>query len=325
MGFRDKALVLGLAFLLFPPLPSPGGQRSAQIPELADFLPVKSETGGWRADGPPQEFKGDDLFLYIDGGAEIYREYGFARVLVQEYKNGAGRRLSLEIFQMEGPGSAYGMFTYKRGSRGRPVDAGTEGELEDYYLNFWKGPYVVTVTADGENPDGLQELVDLARAVSARIKAESPPPSFVAELPEAGLIPRSVRYLRGYLGFMNAYSSLGKEAFRFQEAVRGDYSSGASLFVLKCASEEESAKTYSEVEKAIAADARSGGFLSKGALGFRLLDDRRNVLSIQLEMNYLLICVEPPGGQEAQRLFGLIYRRLNNANSGRPRPAAPFE
>jgi hypothetical protein len=128
------------------------GQASRGPSGLRSLLPAGQEAGGWKEDGPHQEFKGEDLYLYIDGGAEIYREYGFEEVLVQEYKNREGIRLSLELFQMTSPESAYGMYTFKRSPRGAPLEIGAEGQLEDYYLNFWKGNFLVTITGQDGNP-----------------------------------------------------------------------------------------------------------------------------------------------------------------------------
>ena len=113
---------------------------------------------GWSRDGAPQEFVGEDLYTYIDGGAEIYQEYGFRRMVVQDYRSPAGKSVSLEIFEMETPAAAYGMFTFKRSGQGRIVPLGSGTELEDYYLNFWKGRFLVTLTGfDATTPtiDGL--------------------------------------------------------------------------------------------------------------------------------------------------------------------------
>ena len=283
-------------------------QSSPGISDLRSYLPSEKEAGEWKADGPPQEFKGEDLYLYIDGGAEIYREYGFAQALVQEYKNREGEGLSLEIFQMTSPEGAYGMYTFKRSAQGTPIAVEAEGQLEDYYLNFWKGHFVVTITGYDKDQKGRQGLLGLAHVVSKKIRDYSAPPLLVAELPQADLIKTSIRYFRGYLGFMNNYLSLAKEEFRFQEAVKGDYSSGASLFILKYAGEGESRRTFSSVEKAIMANPKSREFTSRGPLYFRMLDDRGKFVSIRMVKSYILVCLENTNGNEASSLFEIINK-----------------
>ena len=205
-------------------------------------------------DGEPQDYTGEDLFLYIDGGAEIYREYGFAEVLIQDYKGPEGKRLSLEIFRMTSPEAAFGMYTFKRSPKGTPVEAGAEGQLEGYYLNLWKGRFLVTITGQDEGPATRRGLLELARAVAEKIPGPSSPAPIVNRLPQSALIKTSVRYFKGYLGFMNVYPSLGAKAFVFEEGVRADYSSGASLFILEYSSEGSLRRGFAGIEKSLRED-----------------------------------------------------------------------
>jgi hypothetical protein len=303
-GIRRLVLliILPVAFGFFC-----AGQSSPGVSGLHSYLPSVEEAGVWKTDGAPQEFKGEDLYLYIDGGAEIYREYGFAEVLVQEYRNREGKGLSLEIFRMTSPESAYGMFTFKRSARGIPVEAGAEGQLEDYYLNFWKGDFLVTITGPDGSPATLRGLLALARAVAAKMQGESRRAQLAAELPLPGLVKTSVRYFKGFLGFMNNYPSLGKEAFRFQEGVRGDYGSDVSIFVLKYASEGELRGGFPEIERTLKNDPKAREFKSGGGLSFQVIDDRGKLVSLEVAKDLLLLCIEDKvSGEHARGLFEKI-------------------
>ena len=271
---------------------------------LSTYLPSESEAWPWKANDAPQDFRGDDLYSYIDGGAEIYREYGFVEVLVQEYKNQEGKALSLEVFQMTSPESAYGIYTFKRSTRGQPFDVdAAEGQLEDYYLNVWKGRFVVTITDYGRNPENRRNLVGLALAVSKKIPDHSALPSLVSELPQTGLIQTSIRYFRGYLGFMNNYASPGAESFHFKEGVKGEYRSGASLFILKNPSKDESVKSFSAVVKAFRSTSSFRKFKLSSPLDLRALDDRGKLVSVRVVEDELLVCLEDTDGSEASKLF----------------------
>ncbi len=293
-----RPIIVSLAFSLFLM-----GQSSPGVSGLLSYLLSGQEAGEWKTDGPPQEFKGEDLYLYIDGGAEIYREYGFAEVLVQEYKDREGTRLSLEIFRMTSPESAYGMYTFKRSPRGAPVSIGAEGQLDGYYLNFWQGDFLATITGQDESPATRRGLLEIARAVAGKIRGPSAAALFVSELPQSGLIKTSVRYFKGYLGFMNNYPFLGHEAFGFQEGVRGDYSSGAALFILRYPNEESLQQGFPAVENALKNDPKSRGFKSGKGLSFQVNDNRGKLLSLLAVRNLLLLCIEDAPGKEASRLF----------------------
>jgi hypothetical protein len=125
---RWRGLAGGLVALAL--LGMPTVVRPSQAP-LRTVLPADGSVPGWTRDGEPQEFVGEDLYTYIDGGAEIYQEYGFRRVVVQDYESRAGKSVSLEIFEMADPAAAYGIFTFKRSGRGKVVPLGSRAELED--------------------------------------------------------------------------------------------------------------------------------------------------------------------------------------------------
>ena len=292
-----------IPFLLAASFLSPAlsAQSPSGPPGVRRFLPPAKEVGEWAEDGAPQEYKGDDLYLYIDGGAEIYREYGFVQVLAQDYKSPAGRGLSLEIFQMASPESAYGIYTFKRGPRGTLVPVGAEGQLEDYYLNFWKGDLLVTLTGRDTDAATREGLLLLARAVASKIEGSSAPPALTAELPPSGLNKTSVRYFKGYLGFMNFYPSLAREAFKFEEGEMGEYSSGETLFILRYASEESLRQSFPTIERALRDQPKARDFLALDSSSFRLVDDRGKLVSLRAEGNLLLICLGDAGAEDRAR------------------------
>jgi hypothetical protein len=199
---------------------------------LRAYLPADGASPGWARDGEPQEFEGGDLYIYIDGGAEIYEEYGFARVIVQDYKNAQGRSVSLEIFEMTTPAAAFGMFTFKRSGKGRATGLGRAAELDDYYLNFWKGRFLVTVTGFDESEETINGILSVGRTVDAKLPEGGVEPGLVGALPAEGLESGSVKYLKGLLGLANVYSFYTARGLAFRDAVRGLYEGGTALIVL---------------------------------------------------------------------------------------------
>jgi hypothetical protein len=234
------ALLLAAAGMV---LTAGGGQD-----ELLSVLPADGAVPGWSRDGAPQEFVGEDLYTYIDGGAEIYREYGFRRMVVQDYQNSAGRSVSLEIFEMATPAAAYGIYTFKRSGQGRIVPLGSGTELEDYYLNYWKGRFLVTLTGFDATTPTIDGLLAVAGAVDKKLTEGAGAPDLVAALPGEGLRPQSVKYLKGLLGLNNIYPFYTARGLAFAEAVKGDYEEGAFLIVLDYGSPEARVKAWAELE-----------------------------------------------------------------------------
>ncbi|MGE5741625.1 MAG: DUF6599 family protein [Candidatus Aminicenantes bacterium RBG_16_66_30] len=238
-GWRAALVLTGFLAAGAGAAPAPVGQDT-----LAALLPGDGAVPGWSRDGALQEYVGEDLYTYIDGGAEIYQEYGFRRVVLQDYKNGAGKSVSVEIFEMETPAAAYGMFTFKRSGKGRSVPLGSGGELEDYYLNFWKGRFLATLTGFDETPATIDGLMAVARAIDSKSGERGEVPDLVGALPAAGLRTGSVKYLKGLLGLNNVYPFYTARGLDFREAVKGDYDGGSSLIVLQYASVEARDKAW---------------------------------------------------------------------------------
>jgi len=196
------------------------------------LLPSK-DLGEWRQADTPQLFKGEDLYLYINGGAEIYHEYGFKQVLVQDFKNLGDQTICLEIFEMTDDRGAFGIYSFKTGTAGEAVHAGNGGLLEDYYMNFWKGNFAVTLTGHDDSPNTVQGLKEIAAAVDALIAPCGKKPGLIELLPEEGLVKQSVTYLTGHLGLMNCDTFFSNLFLQFTEAVAGEYLKGRRLFILR--------------------------------------------------------------------------------------------
>ncbi len=225
---------LGGALALFLLASGPAAARpddTGAASPLSRFVPPPSELGGWTVKDGPQAFERDDLFLYINGGAEIYHEYGFSRVLIQDYWRGE-ESISLEIFEMADPAAAFGMFSFKRGPNGTPVSVGSDASLEGYYLNFWKDRFLVTLTGMNASESTVNGILAAARGVDSRLQGAAGPPALARVLPAAGLVPSSIKYLKGPLGLRNVYPFFAGNVFAFRDGIKGDYADGHSLFIL---------------------------------------------------------------------------------------------
>jgi len=216
--------------------------------QLRTYLPADNISSGWMKDGTLQEYEGEDLYAYIDGGAEIYQEYGFRRVILQDYKNAKGKSVSLEIFEMETPAAAFGMFSFKRSGSGKVVTLGAGAELEAYYLNFWKGRFLVTLTGFDEAPETVDGLTAVAGIVDSKIRDSGDVPGLVGALPAKGLRPGSVKYLKGLLGLNNIYPFYTARGLGFGEAARGVYENGATLLILDYGTADARARAWLDLK-----------------------------------------------------------------------------
>jgi len=127
------------------------------------------EIDGWHRDVDPEIFVGDSLFELINGGAEIYHRFGFVRALATQYADDAGRSISLEVFEMKDVEGAARIYSDKTGGSGEPLSIGDEAAVEDYYLNFRSGRFLVTITGFDSEPETTDGILLLARSVAAQL------------------------------------------------------------------------------------------------------------------------------------------------------------
>ena len=153
----------------FSAVNSQGEEPPSQEP-LVRLLPLESELKGWTLDGEPQTAEGMALFELINGGAEEYVKEGFRRAVLASYLNSEGKRINVDIFEMLSSESAKSIYRKKAGDQGTKVPVGDEAALEDYYLNFRKGVYQVTLSGYDTQKETLEWLLLMGRLVAERIR-----------------------------------------------------------------------------------------------------------------------------------------------------------
>ncbi len=80
-----------------------------------DSLFVRSEINGWRQTAPKKLFTPATLFNHIDGGAEIFLEFGFRQCTIFQFSRDS-LEIELEIYEMENPTAALGIYLLKCGN-----------------------------------------------------------------------------------------------------------------------------------------------------------------------------------------------------------------
>lgn len=210
---------------------------------LTGYLPASGEVRGWKLSDAPKTYHGEELFLMINGGADIYHEYGFSQVVCAEYFDAGGKSISLEIYEMESPASAYGIYTFKIGETGKRLSIGQEALLQDYYLNFWKANLLVTVIGMDSGKQTIQGVVALAKAVDARIANTGEIPELADLLLREPLGFSHPKYIRGTLGVMNSYIFDTENVFRVREGMIGTIAN-CQTFVFRYAEDGESASAF---------------------------------------------------------------------------------
>lgn len=224
---RLWALCLSLCALVVLAAASCGGKPSTQGVEgskgagaeeqtVERLLPASGEVNGWEREGESMSFRGEGLFDHIDGGADIYFEYGFVTVVTQVYKK-EDEAVSVEIYGMEDPAAAFGIYSYNRHPTLSPVEAGSDGAIHPNGLFFWQDRYYVDIRQLGAATIPSDEFVALAGAVEKKIGTKADAPGIVKLLPGENMVPRSMVFARGKLGINNQVYVAPEDLFGLEE------------------------------------------------------------------------------------------------------------
>ncbi|MEN8222912.1 MAG: DUF6599 family protein [Acidobacteriota bacterium] len=180
-----------------------GDLLTGEIPKDST-ISLPDSIRGWEIKGEPETYKGDDLFLYINGGADIYHEYGFEEVLSSEYEKAGAGRISVEIYRMKDPGSAFGIFTFKTGGKWKRTGKGNLYSSEDYYLNILLGKNLVTITSIDINKETGKGIGVIRNKLEERITSPVFYPDIVKYIDPEKYEKRI--YFKGDMGLMNIYN-----------------------------------------------------------------------------------------------------------------------
>lgn len=276
------------------------------------------QVGDWQKKGELQHYEGDDLYLYINGGAEVYHEYGFKQVGVQEYTNREGNAISVEVFEMEDSQSAFGIYTFKTSSQGKELDLGNRCLLEDYYLNFWKGCFLGTLTGFDEKNATVEGLEKLARVIATRLQDSGETPEMVNWIPEKDLIPLSVDYFEGSLGLTNIHQFLPQRIFLPQEGVKGDTRGGIRIILLRFEGKKECLHSLSQAQEKIKESPWYEGFNPLGEDRFRVFrvtEKKRKSLQVQ-PFRQFLIFVMGASLEKSREITNSIQFRIQENSQG---------
>jgi hypothetical protein len=183
---------------------SPAARQTAAGPPA---IPGPEFAPGWANAGPLRTFTGQDLFNQIDGGAELFLEFGFVKLRLQGYARDK-TELTLNAYEMESAASALGVYMMKMGRETAFPEVGARNSSEDVQLTILKGRYFVQVDNLGEVPATKAETVALANAFLAGVAQESAPTPLDL-LPAEGKVAGSERLIRGPYG-IQPYFTFGE-------------------------------------------------------------------------------------------------------------------
>lgn len=205
---KKKVFTAIVLFLLAAP-----GYAFCQASEMPGISKSEISSGEITRD---DYFNGKSLWGYIDGGADVYLEYGFSRLHLQEVSFNKSR-IKLEIYQMKDPQAAFGIFSISRFKCSCSDSISRFSCISDYQAQASRGSYYVSAI----NENGTQEekafCIRLVQIITGKIGQDSIqiPALFLHE--EFQPYIKELKFFNGKLGIQNGFPSWSDQFERYEK------------------------------------------------------------------------------------------------------------
>lgn len=172
------------------------GWAQSSIPDARAFP-------GWKPDGAPDIYTQADLYGYMDGGAELFFEFGFQDLTVQKYLKGQDE-LTLEAYRMGDAEGALGIYLIRAGKE--TAVKGVEGRStgDRYQFSACRGNFFFQVNNFKGDVKRIPDMIRLMNVALATLAKDWPEPMDL--LPKEHRVPGSFLVLRGPLALQRLFT-----------------------------------------------------------------------------------------------------------------------
>ena len=174
---------------------------------------------GWTKSGPMRRFIGSDLYNHIDGGAELFLEFGFEEVVIQGYGKGEDE-ITAEVYRMESPEAALGIYLMKCGNE-MPVEGlSCRNTGNRFQFTMVQERYFILANSFSGAEKFLPVMLMLTRHILASIP-EGEPIRLLDHLPKENLVAESELIVRGPYALQSIFTFGEGDVLRLEGEVWG--------------------------------------------------------------------------------------------------------
>jgi hypothetical protein len=277
--------------------------------DIEKLLPSNDEVIGWKMTTEPNIYEGDKLFELIDGGAEIYLEYGFKRAVSVHYSDPSLNNILVEIYEMVDDASAYGIFSLSQQTVDWSKEFGNLSSVKEDYISFWKSRYYVNLSWSSRKSPDKPPLSMFAIIISQNIPEDGDYPEIVKSF-EATEIGMKAAFLKGNLALSNFYYFDYKDIFSLPEAVASTHVFYHRI-IIKYPDQDRAIEVLSEAMQSFMINKRFTD-LTMTYQGFSCRDNKGNMILVRQIDNYIAILVALDKNFSLAPIMDEISLRIEN-------------
>jgi hypothetical protein len=190
------AVILALPGSAFA-TPDGGIASGCSCASRRDFSPPAFD--GFSVSDGPTTYTPDNLFEYIDGGADAFVSFDFQELVSVTYRSERKVEVTVDVYRHRDAVRAYGMYALERPAGTTPIPVGIEGYVGPDHLELVVGAYYVKLALTGSKDPSV--LRAFAQKVVAGLAGTREPPAILKLFFDKGRVPRAEKLAaRGFLG-----------------------------------------------------------------------------------------------------------------------------
>lgn len=149
-------------------------------------------------------YASQNLYGYINGGAELFLEFGFTGLKIHHYKNGS-ESIDLELYRMVDTTAALGVYLIKAGTENYESEIPVKNTSNPYQILLVINEYFIQINNFTGEKRSFPAMINLAKQLAHQAKQNKAEDLFLF-LPEEDLITDSQRIFRGLYGLQTIYT-----------------------------------------------------------------------------------------------------------------------
>lgn len=231
-------------------------------------------------------YRGDDLFSLINGGAELYHEYGFVEVAVTEHLLPDSGTIKAELYNMGDSKGAWGIFSMTSTGKSHLLEIGDAARQGDGFLQFIKGQYMVYIYGSPAEETYMQ----LKAYCMAKDMLESAgPPRLMNAVKAVEREAEKLFYFKGNLGLQNIYNFHYKDVFNYEEGAAAVFNDMTAL-ILNYKNEAECLENY-DIARAFFFNSKKYHDQASQQGSFHMKDRKERVIECYFEKSFLVLFI----------------------------------
>ncbi|MDT8393534.1 MAG: DUF6599 family protein [Bacteroidales bacterium] len=185
--------------------------------------------------GEAELYVGNDLFSLINGGAELYHEFGFVEVLAMDLAVEDKGLVRAEIYDMGSSEGAWGIYSLTATTNAKNLGIGDAARTGKGFMQLIKDRYMIYLYSESLEKAVLEKVLS---CIAANIPKSSLQPALLKAIGTYAPEEAGSKYFSGNLGLSGIYAFHYKDVFDYEEGVAA-VNEGTIAIVLKYKNEDK--------------------------------------------------------------------------------------